>query len=54
MGRTFVQIFKHIFMEILYHFYASVWKNFLGIMEKICNYLPQKVSILIDTFPITS
>ncbi len=28
MRRTFVQIFKHIFMEILYYFYVSVWKNF--------------------------
>ncbi len=46
MGNTFVQIFKHIFMEVLYHFYASVWKNFLGIMEK---YVIIGIDIDIDT-----
>ncbi len=47
MRRTFVQIFKHIFMEILYHFYANVWKNFLGIMEK--KYAIIYIDIDIDT-----
>ncbi len=56
-------------MEILYRFYASVCKNFLGIMEKICNicidididtresidtYRYFKISISIDTFRITT
>ncbi len=66
MRRTFVHIFKLTFMEILYYFYVSVWKNFGGIVEKICNYWYRyryryqrkyrhfPISISIDTFPITN